>query len=84
MTTSKAKRRPRRANAKGRSKTGGKFVQLRTALVTSEAFRSLSGSALKYYVELRHRYNGSNNGLIYLSVNGGVKMRHSGGAKLHH
>ena len=53
---------------KGRSKKGGKFVRLGDGMLTSEAWKSLSGSAIKYYVELRRRYNGTNNGDLHLSL----------------
>ena len=53
---------------KGRSKKGGKFVRLGDGLLTSEAWRSLSGSAVKYYLELRRQFNGMNNGAIHLSL----------------
>ena len=54
---------------KGRSKKGGKFVRLGDGLLTSEAWRSLSGSAVKYYLELRRQFNGMNNGDLHLSLN---------------
>ncbi len=53
---------------KGRSKKGGKFVRLGDGLLTSEAWRSLSGSAVKYYLELRRQFNGMNNGDLHLSL----------------
>ena len=55
-------------NAKGRSKRGGKFVRLGDGLLTSAAWRALSGSGIKYYVELRRQFNGSNNGDLHLSL----------------
>ncbi len=48
-----AKKPGRGVDRKGRSKKGGKFVRLGNSLLTSEAWRSLSGSAVKYYIELR-------------------------------
>ena len=54
-------------DGKGRSKSGGKFVRLGEGLLTSEAWRSLSGAAIRYYIELRRRYRGSNNGRLHLS-----------------
>ena len=53
---------------KGRSKKRGKFVLLGDGMLTSEAWGSLSGSAIKYYVELRRQFNGVNNGDIHLSL----------------
>ena len=58
----------RGVDRKGRSKRGGKFVRLGTGLLTSEAWRALSGSAIKYYVELRRQFNGTNNGDLHLSL----------------
>lgn len=52
----------------GRSKKGGKFVSLGNGLLTSDAWRSLSGSAVKYYIELRRQFNGINNGSIHVSL----------------
>ena len=46
----------RGVDQKGRSKRGGRFVRLGDGLLTSEAWRSLSGSAIKYYVELRRQF----------------------------
>jgi hypothetical protein len=43
-------------------------------MATSEAWRSLSGSAVKAYVELRRRYNGGNNGDLSLSLNEGAVL----------
>jgi len=66
--TAAAGRKPRRGvDRKGRSKRGGKFVRLGNGIISSPAWRSLSGSAIKYYVEIRRRYNGTNNGDLSLS-----------------
>ena len=67
MTTIRS-RRGRGVDHKGRSKNRGKFVALGDGMLTSEAWRSLSGSAIKYYVELRRRFNGMNNGELHLSL----------------
>ncbi len=69
-----------RMNRKGRSKTGGKFVKLGDGLAASPAFRSLSGPAVKYYIELRRRYNGSNNGDLSLSLDEAKRLLHMGKA----
>ncbi len=58
----------RGVNRKGRSKKRGKVVALGDGMLTSEAWRSLSGSAMRYYVELRRQFNGTNNGAIHLSL----------------
>lgn len=51
----------------GRSKGEGRYVGLAYSMVTSDAFRSLSGTALKYYVEIRNRWDQQNNGQLHLS-----------------
>ena len=66
--TSKHRRSGRGMDRRGRSKRRGKFVALGDGLLTSEAWRSLSGSAIKYYVELRRQFNGLNNGDLHLSL----------------
>lgn len=66
--TTRANNRGRGADRTGRSKKRGKFVALGDGLLTSEAWRSLSGSAIRYYIELRRRYNGINNGDLHLSL----------------
>ena len=63
-----AKKPSRGVNNKGRSRKRGKFVALGNGMLTSPAWRSLSGSAVKYYIELRREFNGSNNGDIHLSL----------------
>jgi hypothetical protein len=66
-------------NSKGRSKKRlGKFVGLGHPMVTSSAFRSLGGPALKYYIELRDRFNGTNNGYLHLSCDEAVRLLHIG------
>ena len=76
-----AARKPGRGvNAKGRSKRRGKFVALGNGMLTSEAWLSLSGPAVKYYIELRRRYNGSNNGELHLSLEAGKRLLHLGKA----
>ena len=75
-----AKKPSRGVDKKGRSKKGGKFVRLGDGLLTSEAWRSLSGSAVRYYVELRRRYNGSNNGHLFLSLDEAKNLLHIGKA----
>ena len=65
---STANRPGRGTNQKGRSKTRGKFVALGEGLITSTAWRSLSGGAIRYYIELRRRFNGVNNGELHLSL----------------
>ncbi len=66
--------RGRGANPKGRSRRGGQFVPLPYTMVDSEAFMSLSGAALRVYVLLHRRYNGTNNGDLSLSLEEGAKL----------
>ena len=61
-----------------RERKGGKFVRLGDGLLTSEAWRSLSGPAVKYYIELRRRFNGTNNGDLHLSLDEAKTMLHIG------
>jgi predicted ArsR family transcriptional regulator len=42
-------------------------MPIRRVMAESDAWRSLSGSAVKVYVELRSRFNGRNNGDLSLS-----------------
>jgi hypothetical protein len=44
------------------------YIPLSYAMVRSNAFRSLSGAALKVFLEIRTRFHGSNNGELSLSV----------------
>ena len=60
-------RKRRKADKTGRS-VEGQYAQLDYAFLRSDAFRQLSGSAVKIFLELRARYNGHNNGLIALSL----------------
>lgn len=62
-----SKRKRSGIDQKGRRKGDGQYWKLSYFMVESEAFRSLSGGALKVLVEIRCRYNGSNNGRIFLS-----------------
>ncbi len=57
-----------RKNKKGRSGRGGQWIPLPYPVVRSLAFRSLSGSAVKVFIELRARFNGGNNGDLSLSL----------------
>lgn len=61
-----AKRSGRKHDKTGRSEDN-QFWKLHYAMARSDALRCLSGPALKVLVELRCRYNGSNNGRITLS-----------------
>jgi len=55
-------------NRKGRSKYSGRFVMLTEHMLRSDAYRDLSVYARSLLVELTRLYNGSNNGLLRMSV----------------
>jgi biotin operon repressor len=52
----------------GRSKGGEQYAPLPYALLQSPAWRSLSGAAVKVFLELRTRFHGANNGRLTLSL----------------
>lgn len=58
----------RKQDNTGRSKGDDRFVKLPYWLLESPAFMSLSTQARAVLIELMKRYNGSNNGKLYLSV----------------
>lgn len=57
-----------RHNQKGRSKAGGKFVQLHEWMMMTAAWKSLTPQERCVYVELLRLYNGANNGFLGLGV----------------
>jgi hypothetical protein len=63
-----ARSRRSRVNAKGRNKGDVPYVNLPYELLNSEAWRTLSGPAIKVFLELRTRFNGGNNGKLHLSL----------------
>ncbi len=54
---------------KGKRPEEGQYAPLTYSLIRSPAWRSLSGPAIKVWIELHSRYNGSNNGKLFLSLN---------------
>ena len=58
---------------KGVVETKERFVKLSYPLLESEALRWLKPQSEAVYIELRRRYNGSNNGTIALSMGGAAK-----------
>ena len=56
-----------KGNRKGRN-TDEQYVKLSYRMLRSDAWRSLSGPAVKVYHELRTRYMGTNNGHLTLSL----------------
>lgn len=61
-------RKGRRVDAKGRSIGEGNYVKLANYLLDSQAYLSLTPAARAVYIQLRRRFNGSNNGYIGFSV----------------
>jgi hypothetical protein len=60
-------------DVKGHSKYEEQFVPIPYSMAKSEAWRSLSGSAVKVYVELRRRFLGFNNGCIAMGYGEAAK-----------
>jgi DNA-binding transcriptional MocR family regulator len=60
------------ANGKRNDKEG-QYTTLSYAQLKSQAWRSLSGAAIKVWLELHTRFNGGNNGSVRLSMNEAVK-----------
>ncbi|SPH24401.1 hypothetical protein DEA8626_03453 [Defluviimonas aquaemixtae] len=54
---------------KGKRPEEGQYVPLPYSLLKSPAWRSLSGAAIKVFLELHTRFNGGNNGKIHMSMN---------------
>ncbi len=64
----------RRHNATGRAATEGQYAPLSYQFLRSPAWRSLRGPAAKVWLELRCRYNGSNNGKLALSCDAAARL----------
>ena len=69
------KRSHSRPNATGRNDTS-QFIALSYSMAHTPAWRSLSGPAVKVWVELRSRYNGNNNGDLSLSLDEAARLLH--------
>src|SRR5208282_4584415 len=69
------RRRGRTVNLKGRNEVE-QYAKLDYAMLRSRAWLSLSGAAVKVWIELRTRYNGSNNGWITLSLDEAARLLH--------
>lgn len=67
MTTAPAARVPSMARRGSRKRGEGQYVPLDYAMLKSPAWRSLSGAAVKLFLELHTRFHGSNNGAVRLS-----------------
>ncbi len=64
----------RPVDKKGRSKGDGQYALLPYALLHSPAWRSLSGAAVKVFLELRTRFHGTNNGGLILSLDDAARL----------
>lgn len=53
----------------GKRSEEGQYVPMPYAILKSPAWRSLSGAAVKVFLELHTRFNGGNNGRLHLSMN---------------
>ncbi|TMM50734.1 MarR family transcriptional regulator [Sulfitobacter sabulilitoris] len=62
----------RQGSNKGKRPQDGQYIPLPYAQLKSAAWRSLSGAAVKVWLELHTRFNGSNNGNVRLSMNEAV------------
>jgi len=71
---SKKVARPRRPNATGRTEGGEQYAPLSYRFLQSPAWRSLSGPAVKVYLEIRSRFNGRNNGKLSLSLDEAARL----------
>lgn len=68
-----ARRRHRRHQNNGRSEDH-QYWNLPYSMARSDAFRRLSGTALKVLLELRCRFSGYNNGKVTLSMDEGARL----------
>jgi len=64
---------PRMNKGKRRDKQE-QYLTLSYPMLRSDAWRSLSGAAVKVWLELRTRYHGGNNGKLALSLDQGAKL----------
>ena len=67
------RKRGRGVNATGRNDTE-QYVALPYNMLRSVAWRSLSGSAVRVYLELHCRFHGNNNGKLSLSMDEASKL----------
>ena len=71
------KKKAKKVNATGRN-DAEQYMGISYVMAHSPAFRSLSGAALKVWIELRSRYNGRNNGRLTLSWDEAAHLLHMG------
>jgi len=68
------KRKGWKVNAKGRNESSDQYYIMPYVLLHSEAWRGLKGSAVKVWLEIRSRFNGRNNGKLFLSLDEGARL----------
>ena len=69
------KRKPgARPNSKGRNDAEPQYVPIPYLMAHSPAWRSLGGSAIKVWIELRSRFNGHNNGKLSLGLDEAARL----------
>jgi hypothetical protein len=73
-STSHPMRKRHRLRQDGRSAGGEQYLRLSYDMAHSLAWRSLSGNAVKVWVELRCRYNGKNNGKLCIPYASACKL----------
>lgn len=66
----------RKIDRTGRSKGEARFIQLHYAMLRHPAWQSLTGSAVKVWIELRSSFNGQNNGFVFLSYQDAATRLH--------
>ncbi len=73
MARAKGRSPGSKINSKGRTSKDAKHVRLYAYLLDSPAYMAMSGNGRAILIELMHRYNGTNNGKIGMSVRDGAK-----------
>lgn len=64
----------RRRRRRGTERGTDQYLTLSYPMLQSDAWRSLSGPAVKVWLELRTRFNGGNNGRLHLSFETAAKL----------
>ena len=70
------RRKHRRVLPNGSTERVDRFFMLTYSMSRSPAWHSLSGAAVKVFIELRCHYTGSNNGELFLSYGDAAKRLH--------
>jgi DNA-binding transcriptional MocR family regulator len=67
----------------GRTKVVEQYAKLPYAMLKSDAWRSLNGSAIKVLLELHTRFHGANNGEMFISLKEAANNLKMGKATVH-